>query len=255
MESESLDVVVLPIGVVKEGVRYRKVVIDEMTGRDEELLADPKFKQQPGRAITVMLQRIIQEIPGVFEAKKNPMTLAPKDIVRKMYAADRDAILIGLRRLSFGNTMQVAWACGKCAAHNADDVDLSELKRVDWDEDAECSIDFTLPRGIDFEGKRLKNGSMRFPTGVDSEAVAKRAKTDPGGATTALLATVIEQVDGEHIDATMVQRMATRDRLHLGEVFQQSLPGVRMRADLYCPECGNLSEGQPLDMGDFFSLT
>lgn len=254
--SESADTITLPIGIEKDGKRYRTVIIDEMTGLDEEILANPKHKASPGRAITNLLQRVIQEVPGLMDAKANPTKLAPKPMVINMYQADRDAILIGLRRLSFGDTITTQWKCSRCGEPNEEEVDFTELDTREWDEDEDCVLEFELPRGVvSPDGKRLKTGVLRFPTGADTERVSKMARQDPGGATSALLAALIKDIEGMPVDANVTKRMASRDRQYLGELFKSELPGVQLTVDLTCPDCGSFHPEHRVDLSGFFTPT
>jgi hypothetical protein len=252
---EISDTVRLLVGIEHEGELFRTVRLDEMTGYDEELLANPKFKAVPARGITAMLRRVVQEIPGVMPAKKDPMKLAPVDLFRRMYQADRDMLLVACRLLSFGAEMTVRWQCPSCKEQNEDDVDLTELEVREWPDGEEPTMDFVLPKGIFLDGKMRIKGTMRLPTGKDSEPLSQLARTDPGGATSAMLAALIVDLDGVKPDRMQMQRMRSSDRQFLGELFQRQLPGVRLEADLVCPACYAMNPGQSLDMSGFFSPT
>lgn len=247
--------VTLPVGIEKDGVRYREVVVDEMKGVDEEGLSNPRHKENFAGAQTELLQRCILEVPGMMPRKADPFHNAPITLVRGMFSADRDALMLAIRMLTFGPMMTLSWRCDKCTAVNDDEVDLTTLQVVEWPADKAPEIEFDLPRGIEKDGKVHKLGRLRFPKGTDAEVLAKQVSRDPGVATTSMLAMLIMDVEGLKPDRVMVQRMSVLDRGALGDAFRESLPGVRMETNTTCSRCGEETERTTIGLNSFFART
>ena len=254
---ELSDTFELPIGCLVRGSadRHRKITIDEMCGIDEELLAHPKWKQNPGGAISELLRRVIVSIPGVAE-KGDPMDLLDKRIVRSMFQADRDTVLMHLQAISFGQEINVPWTCKRasCEHDNEDEVDLGDIEIRAWPAELPLELEFELPKGYRREKKLLKKGTMRMPTGADGEAVARLAREDRGSATSALLAALITDLDGWKPDRDALRKMKTADRSYLGDVFADALPGPVRQRTFICQSCGREQE-ERVEFARFFGAT
>jgi hypothetical protein len=171
-----------------------------------------------------------------------------------MYALDRDALLVHLRLLSFGTEMEMEWTCSKCEGENVDELDLTELEVREWPEDAPVTIAFALPRGIRHDGRRIKTGELRLPTGIDQEAIAEIGSRDPGAAATAMIAACIDNVEGVKVTVEMAQRMSSLDRRHLSRTLRDQIPGIKLQAEVQCGTCWRVEEAQRINLSDFFSL-
>ena len=119
--------VILPIGVEVDGVRYREVTIDEMTGIDEENLSSRKVRNNGAKAITLLLRRCIQSITGVLEQKRDPLALIDERIVRNMYVADRDFLVLCIRTISGNPEIMMTPECPSCGTECENLVDVREL--------------------------------------------------------------------------------------------------------------------------------
>jgi hypothetical protein len=248
------DMLTLPIGIEVDGVRHRRIRVDELTGYDEELMSSPKYRNNPIGGLTAMLSRCIQEIEGLVEAKSNPYSTANESLVRSMYQVDRDYVLLQIRRMSFGDTMLQSWQCPTCQGDNEDEVNLSELDTVFLDKEDPTTISFELPKGVHIDGKNCKKGQFSFPRGRDTEPLAKLARRDPGKAGTAMMAAMIKNIEGHPADRNIVSRMRTSDRMYLNRLFNSSLPGTRMEVEVSCGACGK-EDLMKVSFSNFFGRT
>ena len=120
MSIKASDTVRLPIGLRYNGVVYRDVVIDEMTGVDEENMSSPKIKNNGARALTILLQRCVQEIPGLVERKRRTQDLIDAKYFMDMYTPDRDYLFMAIRALGLDDNFTQVMTCPKC--DNQEDI-------------------------------------------------------------------------------------------------------------------------------------
>jgi hypothetical protein len=93
------ETVVLPVGYIEEGNGrvHREATLRKMTGNEEAPLADPKLRSNRGKLITALLGSCITALEEV--EKINPT------VIRRLFSADRNYLLLELRRLTFGDEM------------------------------------------------------------------------------------------------------------------------------------------------------
>ena len=111
-----LDVVVdLPGGYISpDGEVYRTAEVKELTGRDEEAIV--KATNLP-KAMLVALTRGTVSIGNVK---------ATEDVLDKILTADRDAIMLGIYRATFGDTAEMPTFCNGCSATKTVEVDIEK---------------------------------------------------------------------------------------------------------------------------------
>jgi hypothetical protein len=246
----------LPVGIRKDGSIFRDVFIDEMSGVDEEILSSPKFKASPVRALTTLLQRCVQEIPGLMEPKKDPFTLAPLEVLRSMYQIDRDHLVAAVRRISLGDEVITDWQCRYCKVDNEDRALLSELPVVEWPDDRATTFPFEIEKGAQVGDKLYKKGTLKLLSGVDAEQVAASVARNPEGAGTAFLAAlIVSWEDGTRPTIDSLRKMRSSDRGKLAELVRDQMPGLRMMHDIVCASCGRLNESVEVDASGFFAST
>lgn len=256
--AEVSDHITLPIGIEKDGVRHRNLVIDELGGVDQELASNKKKTGGNGaKALSLVLCRAIQEIDGLVERKSNPERLIDRNIVRGMYQADRDFVISRIQMLAGNDETTLNGQCGKCGERHEEEVLLSELPVTEWPTDKPTEFAFTLPRGYAEPVKRGKpklhqEGIMRFARGSDQEAVSPIAKENKGRAMTAMLAACITKLgDLPNVDTDVVRRLKNRDRSYLFRAIRDNTPGLRQWREVSCVECGASLE-VVVDLSGFF---
>lgn len=234
------DRVVLPIGLEIDGVRYRNVVIDEMTGIDEENLSSRKVRNNGAKAITLLLRRCIQSIEGVIEQKRDPLSLIDEKYVRNMYVADRDFLVMCIRTLSGDSELLMNVSCPSCSSEVDKMIDLKELDVYEWDENEPVEITVDLPRGFYNKETQQYNSRIRwgFPKGVAQERLASLPENEMG---TNLIAIGLKGVEGRESipSADDVRRLSVRDRGALADEIVQNSVGVETKIDLMCDACGH----------------
>lgn len=249
------EVVFLPVGLRWEDKVYREVHVSEMTGVDEENVSSKKLRNNGAKAMTVLLQRCIQAIPGLVDKKpKGPFDLVDKKYVNAMFAADRDFLFMNIRGLGADTSFSMQAQCPSCDIQLDLDIDMLELEVFDWPDEEETEFKVTLPKGFkDIHTQKMCNEVYwRLPTGKDQEYFAGLSREK---VMTSMIGSCISRVEGmkTNPDSHMVRRMTTKDRMFLLNEVKDSTPGVDTRLNNTCDECGHEWEGV-IDMSAFFSM-
>lgn len=246
--------VLLPIGVEVEGVRYREVIIDEMTGFDEENLSSKKVKNNGAKGITILLRRCIQEIPGVLAKKKNPLSLISEDIVRNMYVADRDFLTLCIRTLSDKSEFLTTISCPDCGHSYEELLDVQGMDVYEWDENVPVQINIELPRGFFNKEKGTYHNKLtwHFPRGRTQEKIATLPTNQIG---THMIAIGIGEVEGleSRPSPEEVRMLSIRDRNAFAQAIMDEGVGVETKLAVECNDCGHEFETE-VDIMGFFSL-
>src|SRR5262245_22681542 len=102
------ETVALPVGYIDEdnGRVHREATVRKMTGNEEALLADPKLRGNGGKLITALLAACVTALDEV--EKVTPA------VIRGLFSADRNYLLLELRRLTFGDEMEAHYRCPRC---------------------------------------------------------------------------------------------------------------------------------------------
>lgn len=244
------DKVILPIGLEIDGIRYREVIIDEMTGLDEENLSSRKVRNNGAKAITLLLRRCIQAIPGVFEQKSDPLKLIDEKYVRNMYVADRDFLVMCIRTLSGDSSVLLDIACPECDYDCSKVVDLKELDVYEWDENEPVEITVDLPRGFRNKDTNEFNSRIKwqFLNGARQERIASMPENEIG---TNLIAIGLVSVEGRETipSAEDVRRLSVRDRNALADAIVANGVGVDTKVEFLCDGCGHEFEQEVNTVG------
>jgi hypothetical protein len=198
----------LPHGVLADGRLDRAVALRAPTGADEEWLLDGEDVTRPER-VTRLLERCVVKIG---RRRCSP------ELARGLTCGDREALLLHLRRATFGDRLACMLECPACG--EAMDLDLSV---------AELLVE-PGPAPRDEQEMVLVDGSVvrfRLPTGGDLEAAARAGEVEDGVVT--LLERCISEPTSLSPEAwtELAARMASLD------------PQAEIRLRLRCPDCGH----------------
>jgi hypothetical protein len=260
MSIEPSEFIRLPIGIEKDGTRYRDIVVDELNGVDEELLSNKKKTGgNQAKGLTMILARSIQEISGLVERKSNPDTPIDHQIPRMMYQVDRDYVFSRIQILSERDETVLTATCPKCGELYEENILMSERPVKEWPEDTPLELKFELPRGYTEINRKTKEqithktGVIRFPLGRDQEAVGTIIKHNQGKAMTAILAACIKSLGTlDSIDQQITARLKGRDRKHLFKLIRDQAPGMKIWETVTCYECGYEGLEAVVDFSGFF---
>lgn len=223
-----------------DGVLHKTYTIREMTGRDEEAISKPEVKQNPTKAINILLSRCVLSI-GTLERSAFQSNDWMK-IIQSLYSGDQDVILMQLRKLSISDEIEVQHTCPNCKAKlntvlSVDELTISPFK-------GSTVIPFTLSRGYrDKKGELHKEGTMRLANGLDREILTPLAKKNLARANTVLLTRLCKFNDGAYIDEDVMASLTVKDREYLNELLNENAFGYDLSVDVECDQCGETFRG------------
>lgn len=229
--------------VDKDGITHSTFTLREMTGADEEFVNRSDIKTNGAKVATALLSRCVLSV-GTLTRKSVGNPKDWENIFKEMYTGDRDIMLLELRRLSIGDTIEVTHTCPnpECKAKLKTEVSIDELTILEFDGMRE--IPFELPRGYkDRKGVIHKTGIMRRPNGLDGELLTPLAKNNIAKAETTLLTRICKFDDGAYIDESVMASLSVRDRNYLQTLLNDHQFGIDMTVDVMCDHCGEYFKG------------
>lgn len=216
-----------------DGVLHKTFTVREMTGRDEEAI--DQYKNNPSKAINVLLSRVVQSI-GTLE-RKNFTPEGWNSVIRELYTGDQDVILMQVRRDSVGNEIEAKHRCPNCKQKLTTIVDIDELEIVPFK--GTTVEDFELVRGFkDKRGVVHKTGKIRLATGLDREILLPIAKKNLSKANTVLLTRLCSFDDGMKVDDDVTSNLVVKDRERLTSIMNDMAFGYNMNVEVTCDQCG-----------------
>ena len=230
--------VILPGGFVTgEGSLVKYAEVRELNGMDEEAISRAG---SVGRALVVMLQRGLVSIG---------MDKVQKDDLDALLGGDRDAILIGIRRLTFGDDIKFSFPCPHCNADLDVTVDLSKDIPVKELEDPLTDRKFVY--------KSEKHGDIvvSLPTGSTQKKLLENSDKTVAELNTILLSGCVQSINGfPSVGASAVLQLGMADREKLiAEIIDRN-PGPRLgEVSTTCEACGE-EIPMPLSLADLFRL-
>ena len=213
----------LPHGFWVNGVHCRSAEIRALTGADEEFLAESLGTMLPVRRSCQLLARCLTRLDGAER-------ITP-EAIGELTVGDREALLLHLRQLTFGDRMQAILDCPQPDCRELMDLDLQVgdlLQPACPDPRPEYEY------AAEHDGETL-HVRFRLPTVVDQETAGRKALSDPAAGADLLLRRCVKSVLKESGDAVnwsaamldgLPPRMAALD------------PQAQMILDLVCPACG-----------------
>jgi hypothetical protein len=221
------------------GRLHRDVVVRALTGADEELLAAAKATDAAARVTDLLVRSLV---------RLGDLEPVPAEIVRGLLVADRDHLLLLVRRLTFGDRVHAELVCPwpECGERVSLEFAITDLP---VHAAAAPAPDYTLavptadgPREVVF----------RLPTGGDQEELSPWAARDEAGALTALLRRCVLRIDAAAQPAPeQVDALGPRARAALEAEMERVAPRVERTVDTVCAECGR-GFVAPFDLHRFF---
>lgn len=232
------DVIVdLPGGyITPAGEVIKTAEVRELTGKDEEAISKTN---NIGRAIVTILNR------GTVKLGSDPVDERTLD---SLLIGDRDAILVGILRATFGPKVSVPSYCGGC----------QELKdvEVNIDEDIKTKVltDPVNDRIFTVQGKNTEY-VVQLPTGLVQKELLNHVDKTPAELSTLMLeSTVVRIGDSPVYSKLQVQNLSVVDRRNIIEELNQRAPGPQFEdVKITCPDC----EGEvtvPINLGSLFQF-
>jgi hypothetical protein len=244
--------VTLPVGVAVDsnGQLQRAATIRKMTGREEAILADPMLQSSGGKLITALLTNCVKALGS------QPIS---ETWIRQLTSADRNFLLLAIRRLTFGDEMTARYSCPSCGGLNLATENLAELPVRHLDGHTLSETRVSLVDGYcDPDGEWHYDVVFRLPTGEDEEAVGNRHDTNEVRQRDALQARCLIAVgtlEAQRIRAlgpSILASLSIPDRARIQTAIDAATPGVDLTRPITCLHCGH-EFVSPLDMSNFFT--
>ena len=227
----------LPGGYITvTGEVIRTAEVRELNGRDEEAISKAT---NLGRALMTILQRGVVRV-GTEESDDK--------ILDQLLIGDRDQLLLGILKTTFGPKVEVKSWCDGCAEVKTVQVDVNSDIKV------KVLVDPINDRVFTVKGKK-NEFTVRLPTGfVQKKMIENMDKTSAELSTIVLEGSVIRIDENPVYSAQQVQVLSVSDRKKLIEEINDRAPGPQFSdVTVNCPDC----EGEvlvPINLGSLFQF-
>lgn len=241
----------LPIGYTDESGRlHRSVTIQKMRGHEEALFYDTSLSA--GRLITELIKGCIVRIGDLPEATSQ--------LVSRLFSADRNYLVVQIRRVTLGDHVTSRYACRGCGAEISAVDDLGRIEVRRGDPTQASAIQVELEDGYrDNEGTVHRSLSLRLPRGEDEEFVAQMTDSDPLRMRDALVLRCIQSFGTlrraalEGFGLKLLRDLTLGDRRRIYRALDDDSPGVNFRRTVTCERCGEAFKAV-LEVSGFFEL-
>lgn len=218
----------LMAGIVNqlEGTTQTVAVVRELTGADEEALTSPSLARNPAKYIALVAVRGTESIGG---------EKATAEIVGDLLVGDRELLLLGIRKATYGNEMELITRCPHCDDRDEDYVfDLStvDIKPLESLEDAIYGFDVELPSG--------GTARVSLARASDQDAVLGAGETKGmGELNTLMLSRCVTQLNEVPVMGPgVLKNLGIRDRQAILKAINEKTPGPRLgEAKRTCRAC------------------
>lgn len=216
------DLVILPGGLLADSEIVRRVVVRELTGEDEEALARAIQSGNMFHYIDTLLERGTVSIGEVSD----PAGI--KKVLKSLLAGDRDAVILGIRRATYGDDIELKnWVCPVCADESDISMTVEDIPQREMaDPIAETTFTVALRKG--------RSARVRLATGYDQAAVFENLKlTQAERDTTLLSRCVLTLTSSDGSERTLAgfpslaRGMAIPDRKTILRELSERQPGPR----------------------------
>lgn len=232
-QAPSSSLVKLLAGVMVNEKLETNLEVRELNGADEEAIAKSGTL---GKSLNTILQR------GVVKVGE---TAATDALLDQMVSGDRDLVMLAIRKLTFGPSIDNEMLCPRCGGRSPVHIDLdSDIPTKEftgiWEWDVETSLGVVrlgLPKGS--AQKKLMDGEDRTSAELS----------------TLLISECIVSVDGlPVVPSRIALSMSIRDRETILQQIVDNTPGPRLlEVTTACKACEEIIS-TPLSLASLFRL-
>lgn len=230
--------VTLPHGFAFEGKWYRNAQLRSINGDDETAIREISPGLLPVERITMLLSRCL--------VKLGPKTKIDVNAVRTLTVGDRDALLLHLQRLTYGDKIHSVLACPQIGCGEKMNLDLT-IGDILVPPNLQAKDLYQIELNEKDIGYKVE---FRLPTGADQEAAVKMRISDPDSVSLRLLRLCIQEMkkNGRKIKSENELPVAVVEALsqRMAELDPQAEILIRMP----CPVCQQEFVAN-FDIGDF----
>jgi hypothetical protein len=215
--------VLLPGGFISEdGSLIKYAEVRELNGVDEELI----YKSgSMGRALATILQRAVVSIGS------NPIE---RDTLDNLLSGDRDALLLGIYRVTFGETVEFKTTCSGCRTELDISVNLSTDVPIKNMEDP------IQDRTFSYQSKKHGVIIVGLPTGRAQKKLIENADKTASELNSILLGECLKSINGKSaLGITSALNLGMIDRENIINEIVDRNPGPRLgEVKTTCEACG-----------------
>jgi len=210
----------LPCGhVTASGELITDVVVREITGAEEDMLASPKIKDY--KKMGELIARCTESIGTITDRDEIAR------IIPQLLVGDRVYLFLLIRRVTLGDEYPFRSKCPECQAEGSFNVDLSALDVKSMADPIKRTLEVTTPRG--------RQVVMAPMDGVREERLST-FKNENDKATLALAARVVS-LQGKPATIGDLKALSLSERNFLRDCYQQVEGGVDTTVEITCPHC------------------
>jgi hypothetical protein len=208
-------------------VWHREASLRPLTGDDEAFLLEAGESLFPVQRTTALLARCLMRL--------GPLDRVTTEAVRSLTVGDREALLLHLRRLTFGDRMPCVLIClnPECGEKMDLDLKVSDLLMPPYP-DARALYETTVK-----EDGTAYRVCFRLPTGADQETAAALARADPQAAADLLLRRCVGCVTAEGENGKPTKDWPPAVAQQLPAIMAELDPQAELILNLTCPVCGH----------------
>lgn len=216
--------VTLPRGFWLENTCSRDATLREINGADQVFLLEECGEMLPAQWATEMLARCVIRVGSDHRVTR--------DEIQSLTVGDREALLLHLRRLSFGDRLQCVLVCPAPECGEQLDVEL----RIG---DLLVPVAETPQPQHEFELREDAGCPVRFrlPTGGDQEAAARVAVSDEMAAANLLLQACIKSASS--LECPSPPEFTESLGEQLAERMKELDPQAEITLHVTCSICGH----------------
>lgn len=236
-QAPSNSEVTLPGGyVLPDGTIVTKAEVRELNGSDEEAISK---SGSTAKSLNTLLQR------GLVSLGENKAT---KEDLDALLSGDRDMILIGIRKVTFGPSITVQLRCTSCSQEQTAEVDLDKDIPVK-------TLDNTLSDRVWEVNTKLGIVKVALPNGITQKKLMDNLDKTSSEVNTLLLSSCIVSINNSpSIGAQTALALGMTDRNKIIEEILERNPGPRLgEVKKVCKACGE-DIALPLSLLDLFRI-
>lgn len=219
-----------------EGNLHKDFELREIDGSDEEAISKGEIRSNGAKVVRTLLERCCTRIGTIH--KEDVKSNEWREIIQSLYIGDQDIMLLKLRQISLGDTIDTQYKCPveTCKTDINVEVDIDELELMPFSGSRE--IEFELPKGGTLkDGTVIKNGKMRLPIGLDREVLDGVMRKNIGQANTMMITRLITELEGTKVHNDFVRNLSIKDRNYLLELIKENNFGINLTVEVDCPNC------------------
>jgi Zn finger protein HypA/HybF involved in hydrogenase expression len=235
--SPSDTTVDLPGGYINSaGEVIRTAEVRELNGKDEEAISKTS---NLGKALMTILQRGTVKIGS---------EVADEKTIDALLIGDRDAILLGIVKSTFGPKVEIQSYCSGCKDYKAVQIDIDEDIKIKKLSDPINDRVFTV------KGKKL-DYVLQLPNGVVQKAMIENMDKSSAELSTIILEnTVVRIGESPVISKSQIQALSVVDRRTLVEELNNRAAGPQFDdVTITCPDCES-EVLVPINLGTLFQF-